>query len=319
MELNRRNFLKTTFASVVATAFGVGSVNGQNRYNQWQTSFESSPHRESGAPSKTAKLNISFQEWTPPGANLNEKFDYMEKHGVTGFEPGGRGLRGRVGEIKEALNGRNIKVSAICAGFDGFPLSTDPEILKQFHSSMEEIIIGAGELKSTGVIFVPAFNQQVPALPHTMETRDFLCEQIGKLGDFAQKHGTTVIFEPLNRQEAFYLRQVADAASLCRDTDNPGVTCMGDFWHMTREETCDMAAFLSAGKYLQHVHVASRRRRSMPGEDGEADNYITGFKGLKMIGYDKYVSFECGCQGDRNVVLPAALELLRKQWEEAVI
>jgi hypothetical protein len=55
----------------------------------------------------------------------------------------------------------------------------------------------------------------------------------------------------------------------------------------------------------------------MPGEDGEADNYIDGFKGLKMIGYNKYVSFECGCEGDRKVVLPAALKLLREQWEKA--
>jgi sugar phosphate isomerase/epimerase len=92
---------------------------------------------------------------------------------------------------------------------------------------------------------------------------------------------------------------------------------MGDFWHMTWEENSDMGAFISAGKYLQHVHVASRKRRSMPGEDGEADNYVNGFKGLKMIGYDKYVSFECGCQGDRNIVVPAALELLRNQWKEA--
>ena len=102
-----------------------------------------------------------------------------------------------------------------------------------------------------------------------------------------------------------------------RDINNPGVRCMGDFWHMTWEETSDMGAFLSAGEYLQHVHVASRKRRSMPGEDGEADNYVNGFKGLKMLDYDKYVSFECGCQGDRNVLVPAAVELLRKQWEEA--
>ena len=78
-----------------------------------------------------------------------------------------------------------------------------------------------------------------------------------------------------------------------------------------------MGAFISACKYLQHVHVASRKRRSMPGEDGEADNYVEGFRGLKMIGYDKFVSFECGCQGDRDVLLPAALQLLREQWEQA--
>ena len=162
-----------------------------------------------------------------------------------------------------------------------------------------------------------SFQGQVPALPHTMETRDFLCEQFNEMGTFAAQHGTSVIFEPLNRKECFYLRQVADAASLCRDINNPGVRCMGDFWHMTWEETSDMGAFISGGEYLQHVHVASRKRRSMPGEDGDADNYINGFKGLKMIGYNNYVSFECGCQGDRNVVVPAAVKLLREQWEQA--
>ena len=213
-------------------------------------------------------MNISVQEGTAPGANLNEKFDFMEEHGVVGFEPHGKPMLERLEEMKEALKGRNIKVSAICAGFDGFILSTDPEIRKQCRDTMEALMIGAGELESVGVIIVPAFNSQVPVMPHTQETRDFLCEQFDEMGTFAQKHGTTVILEPLNRKEAFYLRQLADAASICRDINNPGVKCLGDFWHMTWEETCDMAAFLSAGEYLQHVHIASRKRRSMPGEEG---------------------------------------------------
>lgn len=270
----------------------------------------------SGGKTSKAQLNISFQEGIAPGDSLKKKLDFMEKHGVVGFEPGGRGLKGRVKEIKDALRGRAIKVSAICAGFDGFILSTDPAIRKQCRDTMNEIIGAAGELGSVGVIIVPAFNSQTPAMPHTQGTRDFLCEQFHEMGDFARQHGTTVIFEPLNRKEAFYLRQVADAASICRDIDNPGVRCMGDFWHMTWEETSDAGAFLSAGRYLEHVHIASRKRRSMPGEDGEADTYVEGFKALKFLGYDKYVSFECGCQGDRNVVVPQALELLRKQWKE---
>ena len=78
-------------------------------------------------------------------------------------------------------------------------------------------------------------------MPHTQETRDFLCEQFNEMGNFAKEHGTTVIFEPLNRKEAFYLRQVADAASICRDINNPGVRCMGDFWH-----TCTLPAVNAA-------------------------------------------------------------------------
>ena len=109
----------------------------------------------------------------------------MEKHGVVGFEPGGNGLSRRVKELNDELKGRNIQVSAICAGFKGFPLSSDEDVRKQFHTSMSEIIIAAGELGSTGVIFVPAFNNQVPIMPHTMHTRDFLCNEIDKLGTLA--------------------------------------------------------------------------------------------------------------------------------------
>ena len=312
MAFNRRDFLRTTLASAaVAGSSTLVACGGATPVK------EECPAEKKAGCINNAELKSSFQEGTPIGETLNEKFDYMEKLGVVGFEPGGRNLKDRVKEIKEALNGRTIKVSAICAGFQGFILSTDPAIRKQCMDTMKEIMAAAGELESTGVIIVPAFNSQKPVMPHTQETRDFLCEQFNEMGNFAKEHGTTVIFEPLNRKEAFYLRQVADAASICRDINNPGVRCMGDFWHMTWEETSDMGAFLSAGEYLQHVHIASRKRRSMPGEDGEADNYVNGFKGLKMLGYNKYVSFECGCKGDKSVLVPAAVELIRKQWEEA--
>ena len=265
---------------------------------------------------KSPELRLSFQEGTAPGESLNEKFDYMEKLGIVGFEPHGKQLLKRAEEFRQALSGRNIKVSAICAGFDGFILAEDPAVKASFDSSMRELIAAAGEIGSTGVIMVPAFNAQKPCRPHTMETRAYLCEQLHELGEYALKHNTTVILEPLNRKEAFYLRLVSDAAAICRDADSEGVRCMGDFWHM-QEETSDYAAFISAGKYLQHVHVASRGQRRMPGEDGQLDNYIEGMRALKELDYQNYISFECGTAADRNVVVPAAVELLRSQWEQA--
>lgn len=304
MKIDRRNFLRTSLGSAAVLSMGAASTACAGTTSKQE-------------PKNNVELKLSFQEGTPPGENLNEKFDYMEELGIKGFEPGGGNLAGRVAEIKEALSGRDIQVSAICAGFKGFILSEEEAVRKEFDTTMKEIIVAAGELGSTGVIMVPAFNHQKPCMPHTQETRDFLCEELDKLGNFAREHNTTVILEPLNRKEAFYLRQVADSASICRDINNPGVTCLGDFWHMTWEETCDYAAFMSAGKYLQHVHMASRKRRSMPGEDGDADNYIAGFKALKALNYDKYVSFECGCQGDRSIIVPEAVRLLREQWEQA--
>jgi len=300
--MNRRSFLKDSGLGLAAAAVGTSAI------GKLATSCAVNE------PVAEIPLNISFQEWTAPGETLAERLDYMEKLGIKGLEPGGRNLAARVPEFKEALSGRDIKISAICAGFDGFILAQDPAVKAQFDTTMREIIAAAGELESTGVIMVPAFNGQKPCMPHDADTRQYLVDELAKLGEYALSCGTTVILEPLNRRECFYLRLVADAAAICRDTKCAGVKCMGDFWHM-QEETSDYAAFISAGKeYLQHVHIASRGTRNLPGEDGEVDNYVEGFRALKEIGYDKFVSFECGCSGDVAVDLPAAVALMREQW-----
>ncbi len=303
--MNRRDFLSA--AAVGSAALAAASV---------LPGYASAKECKKKA-GKCPELKISFQDWIAPGDSVAEKLDFMESLGVVGFEPSGRGLSSRVKEIREALNGRNIKVSAICAGFDGFILAEDPSTKELFDKTMRDIVAAAGELESTGVIMVPAFNSQIPCKPHTLDTRNYLCEQLHDLGEFALEHGTTVILEPLNRNEAFYLRQVADAAAIARDSDSKGVKAMGDFWHMS-EETSDYGALMSAGKeYLQHVHIASRGRRLMPGEDGDKDNYVAGFRALKEIGYDKYISFECGTNGDRTKTVTAAVDLIRRQWAEA--
>lgn len=305
--MNRRTFIKTGAASGAALALASGPV-----------SLVSSccPQKEEEKKCSTP-LNISFQEWTAPGETLEERLDFMESLGVTGFEPGGGKLASRVDELTAALSGRNIKISAICAGFEGFILAEDPAVKEAFDTTYRQILEAAGKLGSTGVIMVPAFNGQTPCKPHTSDTRKFLTEQLHELGEFAIQCGTTVILEPLNRREAFFLRQVSDAAALCREADSEGVKCMGDFWHM-QEETSDYAAFISAGKYLQHVHVASRGRRVTPGEDGELDCYVDGFRALKEMNYPHYVSFECGMKSDdKAATLTAAVNLLREQWQKA--
>ncbi len=284
------------------------------------------------ATGKLAVLKLSSQEGPMPGKDLKEKLDNMEKWGFSGLEVGGRGLAGRVTELKEALKGRPIKMSAICAGFEGWIMAEDKAVRDKCMASMKAILTAAGELGSTGLIIVPAFNGNEPSVPHK-QARELLTgfarwddkdrkrqgTLLGELAEHAAKCGTRILLEPLNRQECYFMRTLADAASMCRDIESPGLAMMGDFWHMTWEETSDQGAFLTAGPHLHHVHIASRRSRAMPGQDGEADNYVDGFKGLKAIGYQDYVSLECGCKKgqDPMVAVPAAAELIRKQWEQA--
>ncbi|MDR2039752.1 MAG: sugar phosphate isomerase/epimerase [Bacteroidales bacterium] len=300
MNTNRRNFIKTT--AIAAGMMGVGSM----------SDVMAAPAKKN----KKVSLNISFQEGIAPGKDLNEKLDYMEKLGIVGFEPGGRGLSKRINEIQQALRGRNIKVSAICAGFSGWLIAEDAAKRKECMDTSKEIMAAGGELGSVGMILVPGFNGQQPSL-QMPKAREVLMEQLKELGEFAVKHNTSLILEPLNRKEAWFLRLVADAAAMCKDSGSPGITCLGDFWHMTWEETSDYGALMSGGKYLSHMHIASRGNRKMPGEDGDVDNYVDGFKALKELNYQGYVSFECGTNGKREETVPAAVNLLREQWKKA--
>ena len=295
MKLNRRHFL--TVSAVTGLAGTVAPA----------ASAFSLPD-----PPQPGRLRLSCQEGVAPGKSLAEKLDFMEEMGFEGIEPGGDGLARRVEEFQKALQGRKIKVSAICAGFKGVIISEQEQVRKEAVDSMKEILTAAGAIGSTGLIIVPAFHGQTK-LGH-QESRELLVKLLPELGDHAQKAGTRILLEPLNRRECHFLRQVPDAAAICRDVNNPGIAVMGDFWHMTWEETSDTAAFLSAAKYLHHVHMASRKSRNMPGED-EGDNYVDGFRGLKLIGYQDFVSFECGCKGDRKKSLATAVKLLREQWE----
>lgn len=301
MAINRRSFLGTAASgAILAASGGIFS------------SFKSESH---SGKKNSPRLKISCQEGVAPGNELNEKLDFMESLGIVGFEPWGGGLEKRIAEIQGALRNRNIKMSAVCAGFEGWLIADDPAIRQKCMDSLKVIIGAAGELGSTGVIFVPAFNNQ-KSLPDK-EARALLIDEMHELGEFALQNKTRILLEPLNREECYFCRQVADGAAIVRDVKSEGAAVMGDFWHMTWEETNDRAAFLAAGDYLHHVHIASRKRRKMPGEDGEADNYINGFRGLKEINYQDFVSFECGSVGDKTVTLPAAVKLMNDQWKMA--
>lgn len=295
--MNRRDLFKSAAAVSVA---GMLSSNVPVRAQQQEK--------------KAAVLKISSQDGRIPGKSLREKVEKLEKWGGCGLEVGGGGLAGRVKEIQDAIKGTGVKVSAICAGFSGAPISHDPEERKKAVESIKEILKAAGELESTGLIIVPAFNNQTTL--DNKEGRRILVEMLPELGEAAVQCKTRILLEPLNRGEAFFLRQLADAAAICRDSKHPGVCMMGDFYHMSREETSDCGAFLSAGQYLHHVHLASWKR-NLPGQDERS--FVDGFRGLKMIGYQDYCSLECGCVGNPEVEVPKSFEFLRKQWDEAVI
>ena len=299
--MERRSFLKSSL--VGAAAVGAGTLS--SRGEEGEAKVLETPE---------ATLKICSQESRVSGKTFAEKIAKLDKWGAVGVELVGGSITDRREEIKAALKGTNVKVSVCCGGAGGVAISSNKAERDKVISSYRDFLPIAGDLGAAGVILVPAFNRHDQLVGK--EAREVLVEILGTIGEYAAKAGTCVILEPLNRKEAYFLRQLADAASICRDVNSPGVAMMGDFYHMYFEETSDEGAFLSAGAYLKHVHLGSIKRK-LPGQD--ARSFVSGFRGLKRIGYQGYVSLECGCIGDRDVETPKAFRFLEKQWAEATV
>ncbi len=273
---------------------------------------DTSSSAQSAPAPKSAVQNISSQEGIIPGKDLKEKLDNLEKWGFDGIEFWGGGLRERVSAIKAEMKGRPLRMSATCAGFEGALMSDQQSERDKALRTIKDIMEVAADLGSTGMIIVPAFSAQTK-LNH-IEGRKILMDLLPLVGEHGVKVGSRVLLEPLNRGEAWFLRQVADAGAICREINSPGVCLMGDMYHMYIEEPSDMGAFISGAAWLHHVHLASIKR-NLPGQD--ARDFRNGFKGLKMMGYQDFMSLECGVIGDRMVEIPKAVKFLRQQWAEA--
>jgi sugar phosphate isomerase/epimerase len=297
MSLTRRELLTTTAAAAASAALLPNALSGNE------------------TPVKPASvLRLSSQLWLIPGKDRPEKLATMEKWGFDGVELNGD-IVGREKEFEDAVKNTKLKVSAICGAkgtADGRLVSDDRSKRGPALEDIKRVLTAAGALGSTGVIFVPAFNGQTKL--SNQEIRKVLVDVLPALGEHAVQAGTRLILEPLNRGEAFFLRQVADAAAIAHDCRSAGVCVMGDFYHMAIEEPSDLGAFISGGPRVHHVHLASRKR-VLPGQDERP--FVDGFRGLKWIGYQDYCSFECGVRGDPHVEFPKSMAFLREQWEKA--
>ena len=280
-------------------------------------------------PEKPAELNLCLQWGAIPGNEIKEKLDFLEANGFAAVEiPSGDWPIKNCDAMIEALKGRKLFLATACGPSD----FSYAEVEKREAEVQKflPIIEALGKMKSVGLIICPARGKlSEPGRLSAKELRKDFVENTGKrLAEHAAKHGTSIVLEPLRRNETPFLRQVADGARIAADI-GPGATVMGDFWHMQLEETSFMGAFICGGKLLTHVHIAGLKERIIPGVHADADNYVDGFKGLKLIGYRGAVSFEGGWPKDPNdpkkglpqeektkLILNMA-KMLREQWAMA--
>lgn len=309
--MRRRHFLAGT-AAAAAVPFG-SRVLAADAADAAAASMPKLP-----IPPQAAQLNLCLQWNSIPGVSIPEKLDFMEQNGYAAIEvPSGDALLQLADPLAKALDGRSLTISTAC-GPSNFAWADKARRQEQV-DILKPVLEKLGMLKGVGLIVCPA--RAKPELPFPELRQDFIENTGRQLAEHARKHHTTIALEPLRRQETPFLRQVADGAMMAKEI-GPGATVIGDFWHMHFEETCQMGSLISAGPLLSHIHIASLKRRMVPGMDGTEDRYVDGFRALKLLGYRGAVSFEGGFPKNAPVDVKTALlkdmcKLLREQWAEA--
>jgi sugar phosphate isomerase/epimerase len=313
--MHRRTFLKNSLA-------GAGVVAGMSKFSLAALAAEEPPR-------KPAVLKLCSQEWIVPGGSIKEKAEKILKWGGCGLEFHGIDVR-TAEQIKKELEGTGVSPAALCYGSHGGDyISPDSAKRKKARADFKRVLDAAAALGSTGVIWVPCFNGETKLNCQELDkvmTEDLLPE----LGDYARKVGSRTLLEPLTKPETFYINRLEQAAAFCKKFNHPGICMMGDFYHMAHEESNQEEAFVAGGKWVHHVHLATGKSRILPGQ--EPHSYVSGFKGLKRIGYQDFCSLECGikatksvadAQGktklvkDPDVEIANAFAFLKQQWEEA--
>jgi len=247
-------------------------------------------------------MKICLQERLLPGETLEERLDFAESIGVEGLEIASQTTAEDASVYEEALKGRSIRLAAICGNPTFDFLDPDP---KKRRASIEQSKLNldiVGRLGGAGQIVPPIFG---PArLPDLSPLRaaveleyQLMAEIVKELAAHAAQRNTLFLLEPLNRYEQHFLRKQADGAKLIEMAGSPeGVALLSDFFHMHIEETDTPAAIREVGALIGHVHLADNTRL----EPGVGDiDWKAGLQALRDVGYEGYLSWECGLSGDK--------------------
>ena len=262
-------------------------------------------------------MKLACQEGLVAGKTFAEKLKNLEVYGFEGVELNGRIVMddaAALAERKQALADSPINASTICGGHRAELVHPDPARRSACCDDIKRLLDICADLGAVGAILVPIFNSndRVPDLSPYKTLAELEHELLIELGGDLAAHGASVgaavLLEPLNRYESNSLKDIEDAADVCRRVNSPGMRVMADFFHMNIEQTNIPASIEAAGAFIAHVHLADNTRKQ-PGT-GSTD-FVAGFAALKKVGFSGYMALECGLAGPSEEALPRCAAYLR--------
>jgi sugar phosphate isomerase/epimerase len=216
----------------------------------------------------------------------------------------------------EALRASGLTMPAANCLFPADLKVVGPSVdLDRFDRYAATVMRRAGEIGMRYLVFGSAGARMVPE--GFSPTRAFAqyVEALRRMAPVAQRHGVTIVVEPLNRGECNLINTIVEGAEAAAQADHPAVKLLVDIFHMLRNgESPD--DIVTVGPWVRHAHIAENVDRAAPGVAGE--DFRPFLRALHRIGYGSLLTIECnwGKLGLAGEVGPA-VAALRRQLAEA--
>lgn len=167
--------------------------------------------------------------------------------------------------------------------------SPDATTRQDARAFIGEIVDLAGRFGAPAIIGSMQGRWDAPASVTRKQALAWLGEALSELGARAARHGTKLLYEPLNRYETNLFNRLGDTAGWLRAGNLPHVQILADLFHMNLEEADSAAALREAGALVGHVHFADSNRRAIGFGQTNVAPLIAA---LRDIGYAGYLSAE---------------------------
>ena len=125
-----------------------------------------------------------------------------------------------------------------------------------------------------------------PELPIKTLRKNFV-ESLKEICEYAGERGITILFEPLNRYEAYpgVLTSVYEAISLIKELGFSNTGIQPDIYHMNIEDASIPDALRAAGKYVRHVHIRETNCYSLGIGHADFNAIVRTLKEIDFAGY----------------------------------